>query len=161
MYIDPQIETIEQRPGQSPPIPLEGTIGASTRRGHHAFTTWTRVHRPNKKEPGRKLNSRFGALPAEQLTRVGAMNINAHVETIKQGPRQSSPITLKRTFGTSTRRRHNPFTAWAGVHRPHKKESCRKLNPRLGARKADHALFEWLAKGIKHHCAELAHFVEK
>jgi hypothetical protein len=89
MYIDPQIETIEQRPGQSPPIPLEGTIGASTRRGHHAFTARTGVHRSNKKEPSRKLNSR------------------------------------------------------------------------LGARKADHAFFEWLTKGIKHHCAELAHFVEK
>jgi hypothetical protein len=35
------------------------------------------------------------------------------------------------------------------------------LNSRLGARKADHAFFEWLAKRIKHHCAELAHFVEK
>jgi hypothetical protein len=89
MYIDPQIETIEQRPGQSAPIPLEGTIGASTRRGHHAFTAWTGVHRSNKKEPSRKLNSR------------------------------------------------------------------------LSARKADHAFFEWLTKGIKHHCAELAHFVEK
>jgi hypothetical protein len=35
------------------------------------------------------------------------------------------------------------------------------LNSRLGARKADHAFFEWLTKGIKHHCAELAHFIEK
>jgi hypothetical protein len=89
MYIDPQIETIEQRPGQSPPIPLEGTIGATTRCGHHAFTTWTWVHRPNKKEPGRKLNSR------------------------------------------------------------------------LGARKANHTFFERLTKRIKHDCAELAHFVEE
>jgi hypothetical protein len=89
MNINAQIEPIEQRPGQSPPIPLEGTIGATTRCGHHAFTTWTWVHRPNKKEPGRKLNSRFGA------------------------------------------------------------------------RKADHAFFKWLTEGIKHHRAELSHFVEK
>ena len=45
--------------------------------------------------------------------------------------------------------------------RSNKKEPSRKLDSRLGARKADHTFFEWLTKRIEHHCAELSHFVEK
>ena len=89
------------------------------------------------------------------------MDIDPHIETIKQRPGQSPPIPIEGTIGASTRGGHHAFTAWTGVHRSNKKEPSRKLNSCLGARKADHAFFEWLTKRIKHHCAELSHFVEK
>jgi hypothetical protein len=89
------------------------------------------------------------------------MYIDAQIETIEQRPGQSPPIALERAIGTSTRCGHYTFTTWTGVHGPNKEEPCRKLDSRLGTGKADHAFFEWLTKGIKHHCAELAHFVEK
>jgi hypothetical protein len=51
---DPKVESVDQRPGKSPPIPGQGLLTAAAPSGRTTVAARTRVHRRDELEPGGK-----------------------------------------------------------------------------------------------------------